>query len=97
MKKINYPKTRKKRILTNCMTYKLRNNFDWEEVVAYYIQFGRNNTAEKFNVSCYIVRYVMERHNIKRPLPKHLQIGYLRGNWPGKNKKIKANYVKNYI
>ena len=93
MNKINYPKNRKPRLLTNTMTYKLLNSFNWDEVVDFYIKWGRYKTAEKYNVSCYIVRYVMERHNIKRPLPKHLQIGYLRGNWPPIGKKMKANYV----
>ena len=93
MKKINYPKTRKPRLLTNTMTYKLLNSFNWDEVVDYYIKFGRNQTGEKFGVSSYVVRYVMERHNIKRLLPKHLQKAYLLGTWPGKNKKMRANYV----
>ena len=93
MKKINYPKSRKKRILTNCMTYKLQNNFDWDEVVEYYIQFGRNKTGIKYKISSYVVRYVMELNKIKRPLPKHLKKAYLCGNWPPKNKKMKANYV----
>ena len=93
MKKINYPKTRKKRILTNCMTYKLQNNFDWNEVVEYYIQFGRNKTGIKYKISSYVVRYVMGLNNIKRPLPNHLLKSYHAGTWPGKNKKMKANYV----
>lgn len=93
MKKINYPKTRKKRILTNCMTYKLQNNFDWEEVVAYYVKFGRNKTGIKYSISPYAVSYVMRSNKIKRPLPPHLLKAYRQGNWPGKNKKMRANYV----
>ena len=93
MKKINYPKTRKPRLLTNTMTYKLKNNFDWDEVVAYYIKFGRNKKGIKYNISSYIVRYVMELNKIKRPLPEHLKKAYLCGNWPPKNKKMRGNFV----
>ena len=93
MKKINYPKTRKPRLLTITMTYKLLNSFNWDEVVDYYIKFGRNQTGEKFGVSCYIVRYVMELNKIKRPLPPHLLKSYHAGTWPGKNRKMRANYV----
>ena len=97
MKKISYPKNRKQRLLTDTMTFKLLNNFDWEEVVAYYVKWGRNKTGEKFDTSSYIVRYVMELYDIKRPLPAHLKKAYFLGNWPGKNKKMKANYVENHI
>ena len=93
MKKINYPKSRKKRILTNCMTYKLQNNFDWDEVVEYYIQFGSNKTGIKYKISSYVVRYVMELNKIKRPLPPHLLKAYRNGNWPPINRKMRANYV----
>ena len=93
MKKINYPKSRKPRLLTNTMTVKLLNNFDWDEVVAYYIRFGRNKTGIKYKISPYVVKYVMERHNIKRPLPSHLLKSYHAGTWPPKGKKMRANYV----
>ena len=93
MKKINYPKTRKRRILTNCMTYKLQHNFDWDEVVSFYVKHGRNKTGIKYKTSSYVVRYVMELNKIKRPLPFHLLIAYHQGTWPPKGKKMKANYV----
>ena len=93
MKKINYPKTRKPRLLTNTMTYKLLNSFNWDEVVTFYIRFGRNKTGIRYKISPYVVRYVMELHNIKRPLPNHLLKSYHAGTWPGKNKKMRANYV----
>ena len=86
MKKRNYPKNRKSRLLTNTMTYKLEYMNDLGEVTDYFIKYGQYKTAVKFCVSAFIVRYLMMKHKIKRPLPPHLIRAY-------KNKKMRTNYM----
>ena len=93
MKKRNYPKNRKSRLLTNTMTYKLEYMNDLGEVTDYFIKHGQYKTAVKFCVSAFIVRYLMMKHKIKRPLPPHLCKAYKNKTWPPKGRKMRTNYM----
>ena len=91
--KRNYPKNRKNRLLTNTMTYKLEYEHDLNKVIEYFIQHGQYKTAERFMVSPFIVRYVILKHRVKRPLPLHLLKAYKEKNWPPKGREMRTNYV----
>ena len=93
MKKRKYPKNRKKRLLTNTMTYKLEYIHDLNEVIEYFIQHGQYKTAERYRISPFIVRYVILKHGIKRPLPSHLLKAYKEKNWPPEGREMETNYV----
>ena len=93
MKKRNYPKNRKSRLLTNTMTYKLEYMNELGKVTDYFIMHGQYKTAERFKISCFIVRYVMMQHGIKRPLPPHLCKAYKNKTWPPKGRKMRTNYM----
>ena len=91
--KRNYPKNRKKRLLTNTMTYKLEHIHDLKEVIEYFIQHGQYKTANQYRISPFIIRYVMLKHSIKRPLPLHLLQAYKEKNWPPKGREMRTNYI----
>ena len=91
--KRNYPKNRKKRLLTNTMTYKLEYEHDLNEVTDFFIQFGQYKTAEQYRISPFIIRYVMVKHGVKRPLPAHLFKAYKEKNWPPEGREMRTNYV----
>ena len=91
--KRKYPKNRKRRLLTNTMTYKLEHILDLNAVIDYFIQNGQYKTAERFTVSPFIVRYVILKHGVKRPLPTHLLKAYNEKNWPPKGREMRTNYV----
>ena len=44
-------------------------------------------------VSPFIVRYVILKQGVKRPLPTHLLKAYKEKNWPPKGREMKTNYV----
>ena len=91
--KRNYPKNRKPRFLTNTQTYRIQNGPEWNTIKDCFIENGIYKTGERFDISPGILRYVMKKQGVKRPLPLHLEIAYRRGNWPPPG----ANLVTNYI
>ena len=93
MKKKNYPKNRKSRLLTNTMTYKLEHMNDFGEVTDYFIKHGQYKTAVNFCVSPFIVRYVMMKHRVVRELPPHLIKAYKNKKWPPKGRVLRTNYL----
>ena len=88
-----YPKNRMPRMLTNTQTYRIQNGPEWTAIKDYFIENGIYKTGEKFDISPGILRYVMKKQGIRRPLPLHLEIAYRRGNWAVAG----ANMVTNYI
>ena len=91
--KRKYPKNRKKRLLTNTMTYKLEYEHDFNEVTDHFIQHGQYKTAKRYRISPFIVRYVMMKHGIVRELPPHLFKAYKEKNWPPKGREMRTNYI----
>ena len=91
--KRNYPKNRKQRFLTNTQTYRIQNGPEWAMIKDYFIENGIYKTGERFDISPGILRYVMKKQGIRRPLPLHLEIAYLRGKWPVSGAKLVTNYV----
>ena len=75
------------------MTYKLESIHKLGVVADYFIKHGQYKTAERFKISCFIVRYVMMKHGIKRPLPPHLLKAFKNKNWPPKGRKMRTNYM----
>ena len=93
MKKRKYPKNRQSRLLTNTMTYKLEYMNELGKVTDYFIKHGQYKTAVKFCVSAFIVRYLMIKHGVKRPLPPHLLKAFKNNHWPPKGRKMRTNYM----
>lgn len=94
MKKRNYPKSRQSRLLTNTMTYKLEYMNNLGEVTDYFIKHGQYKTGMQYSVSPFIVRYVMMKHGVTRPLPPHLMKAYKENKtWPPKGRKMRTNYM----
>ena len=91
--KRNYPKNRKQRILTNTQTYRIQNGPEWATIKEFFIEYGIYKTGERFDISPGILRYVLRKQEIKRPLPLHLEIAYRRGNWPPPGGSLATNYV----
>ena len=91
--KRKYPKNRKPRILTNTQTYRIQNGPEWTTIKECFIEHGIYKTNERFNLSPGILRYVMKKQGIKRPLPLHLEIAYRRGNWPAPGASLATNYA----
>ena len=91
--KRNYPKYRKPRLLTNTQTYRIQNGPEWNTIKDHFIENGIYKTGEQFDISPGILRYVMKKQGIRRPLPLHLEIAYQRGNWPVTGADLVTNYV----
>ena len=91
--KRNYPKYRKPRLLTNTQTYRIQNGPEWNTIKDHFIENGIYKTGEQFDISPGILRYVMKKQGIRRPLPLHLEIAYRRGNWPPPGGSLATNYV----
>ncbi len=95
--KRNYPKNRKPRILTNTQTYGIEYGYEWDTIKDFFRENGIYKTSEKFDVSPGIIRYVMKKQGIRRPLPLHLEIAYRRGNWPPPGASLATNYVPAHL
>ena len=88
-----YPKNRMPRMLTNTQTYRIQNGPEWTTIKDYFIEKGIYKTGEKFDISPGILRYVMKKQGIKRPLPLHLVIAYRAGKWPPPGASMITNYI----
>ena len=88
-----YPKNRKPRKLTNTQTYRIQNGPEWNTIKGYFIENGIYKTGERFDISPGILRYVMKKQGIRRPLPLHLEIAYQAGNWPPPGASMVTNYI----
>ena len=95
--KRKYPKNRKLRILTNTQTYKIQNGPEWNMIKDYFIENGIYKTGERFDIPPGILRYVMKKQGIRRPLPLHLEIAYRRGNWPPPGASLATNYAPAHL
>jgi len=92
MKKRYYPKNRKPRILTNTQTYRIEHGHEWATIKDYFIENGIYKTSERFDISPGILRYVVKKQGVKRPLPLHLEIAYQAGKWPPPGMNMTTNY-----
>ena len=92
-----YPKNRMPRMLTNTQTYRIQNGPERNMIKDYFIENGIYKTGERFDISPGILRYVMKKQGVKRPLPLHLEIAYRRGNWPVAGASLATNYAPAHL